>query len=60
MSAYILSIITGEFSGVRGITAAIVKKVKAILRFQAVTRMMQTQETTSVQLLVLIYLPFDF
>lgn len=36
MSAYILSIIAAEFSGVTGITAAIVKKVKKPLRFQAV------------------------
>lgn len=60
VSAHILLTITAEFSGVTGTTAAIVKKVKTILRSQAVTRMMQTQETTFVQLLVLIYLPFDF
>lgn len=60
MAAYILSIFTAECSGVTGVTAAIVKKVKPILRSQAVTRVMQTQETTFVQLLVLIHPPFDF
>lgn len=60
MSAYILAITTGEFSGVIRITAATVKNVKTILRFQAVTRMMQNQEITFVQLLGLIYLPFYF
>lgn len=60
MSTYILSIITDEFSGLTGIIAAIVKKVKMILRLQAITRMMQNREISFVQLVVLIYLPFDF
>lgn len=60
MSTYILSIITDEFSGLTGIIAATVKKVKTILRLQAIARMMQNQEISFVQLVVLIYLPFDF
>lgn len=60
MSTYILSVITDEFSGLTGIIAATVKKVKTILRLQAIARMMQNQEISFVQLVVLIYLPFDF
>lgn len=56
----IFSVITHAFSGVTAIIAAIVKKVKTILRLQAITRIMQNQGIGLVQLVVLIYLTFYF